>query len=94
MEGEIKELKEEIKELKEEIKELKEETHNKCFVDTDEEHSELNDNLKKVVPWDQLVALQSELIKIKKDLDYLMKMQKEREARLSKFFTYDSTDSE
>jgi acetyl-CoA carboxylase alpha subunit len=82
MEGEIKELKEEIKELKEEIKELKEETHNKCFVDTDEEHSELNDNLKK------------ELVKIKKDLDYLMKMQKEREIRLSKFFTYDSTDSE
>ncbi len=84
MEEEIKELKEEIKELKEEIKEFKNEIHNKCFVDTDEEHniSESNDNLKK------------ELIKIKKDLDYLMKMQREREIRLSKFFTYDSTDSE
>jgi hypothetical protein len=35
-----------------------------------------------------------ELIKLKTDVDYLMKMQKEREARLSKFFIYDSTDSE
>jgi hypothetical protein len=43
---------------------------------------------------EEIDNLKKELIKIKEDLDYLMKMQKEREIRLSKFFTYDSTDSE
>ena len=33
-------------------------------------------------------------IKLKNDVDYLMTKQKEREAMVSKYFTYDSTDSE
>jgi hypothetical protein len=38
--------------------------------------------------------LEEDLIKLKKDIEYLMIKQKEREARVSKYFTYDSTDSE
>lgn len=42
----------------------------------------------------EIENLKRELIKIKEDLNYLMKMQRERELRISKFFIYDSTDSE
>ena len=38
--------------------------------------------------------LKKELIKLKKDIEYLMIKQKEREANVAKFFVYDSTDSE
>jgi hypothetical protein len=38
--------------------------------------------------------LKKELIKLKKDIDYLIKKQKEREANVSKFFTYESSEDE
>ncbi len=96
MEEEIKELKEEIKELKEEIKEFKNEIHNKCFVDTDEEHNKngSEDVFNYILLTKRIDMLYEDVERLKKENNYLMKMQKEREIRLSKFFTYDSTDSE
>jgi hypothetical protein len=43
---------------------------------------------------EEIKKMKEDLIKLKKDIDYLMIKQKEREANVSKFFTYDSTDSE
>jgi hypothetical protein len=43
---------------------------------------------------EEIKKLKEEIIKLKTMVDYLMTKQKEREAMVSKYFTYDSTDSE
>jgi hypothetical protein len=43
---------------------------------------------------EEIKKMKEDLIKLKKDIDYLIKKQKEREANVAKFFVYDSTDSE
>jgi hypothetical protein len=43
---------------------------------------------------EEIKKLKEEIIKLKTMVDYLMDKQKEREARVSKYFTYDSSDKE
>jgi len=42
----------------------------------------------------EIKKMKEDLIKLKKDIDYLIKKQKEREANVSKFFTYESSEDE
>ena len=42
----------------------------------------------------EIKKMNEELIKLKKDIEYLMIKQKEREANVSKFFTYESSEDE
>jgi hypothetical protein len=43
---------------------------------------------------EEIKKMKEDLIKLKKDIDYLMKKQKEREANVSKFFTYESSEDD